>query len=183
MGLRSIRRTRSMVAGDQRGCRLRFGRHGDRLGSERQNTVTMPGQLAQMAAAAAPLEVSVPELPVDVAEAAPAAEQSLDFDLRNLGTGIGGEDKPKSDLVSTVTRKPPRSPDDADGSGFRPWQWPRSSRRLVALDGRHRRWSRYKEMPGNQGGCAGLQIGRLDFLPISGFASTPGRASSGNERL
>ncbi|HNN46778.1 MAG TPA: FimV/HubP family polar landmark protein [Azospira sp.] len=81
-----------------------------------KNTVTMPGQLAQMAAAAAPLEVSVPELPVDVAEAAPAAEpESLDFDLGTSAQEVV-EDKPKSDLVSTVTLPEATSvANDADG--------------------------------------------------------------------
>ena len=77
-----------------------------------KNTVTMPGQLAQMAA-----EVSAPELSVEAPAAAAAAEEpvSLDFDL-GTSTPAVAEEKPKSDLVSTVTLPEAASvANDADG--------------------------------------------------------------------
>lgn len=84
-----------------------------------KNTVTMPGQLAQMAAAAEPIEISAPELPAEVPSAPePAGEEvaSLDFDLGPQDAEPVGEEV-KADLVTTVTLPEAQLPPaDADGA-------------------------------------------------------------------
>ncbi|MBK8525016.1 MAG: FimV family protein [Betaproteobacteria bacterium] len=84
-----------------------------------KNTVTMPGQLAQMAAAAQPLEISSPELPmVAPSVPEPVSEEvgSLDFDLGPQGAEPL-VDEVKSDLVTTVTLPETQLPPaDAEGA-------------------------------------------------------------------
>ena len=86
-----------------------------------KNTVTMPGQLAQMAAAAEPVEVSAPELPMDLplqAAPEPVSEEvvSLDFDLGGQ-EAAPAEEEVKPELVTTVTLPETQLPAaDADGA-------------------------------------------------------------------
>jgi pilus assembly protein FimV len=86
-----------------------------------KNTVTMPGQLAQMAAAADAVEVSAPELPMDIplqAEPEASSEQvvSLDFDLGGQ-EAAPAEEEVKPELVTTVTLPETQLPAaDADGA-------------------------------------------------------------------
>ncbi|MDQ5959540.1 MAG: pilus assembly protein FimV, partial [Pseudomonadota bacterium] len=82
-----------------------------------KNTVTMPGQLAQMAAAAESLDVSAPELPSEAAPAASDEIASLDFDLGGQSAAAPEPEPEKSDLVTTVTLPATQLPEaDADGA-------------------------------------------------------------------
>lgn len=64
-----------------------------------KNTVTMPGQLAQMATSAAAPAIVVPELPVEPAAQEP---ESLDFDL-GTPASVAASEAPKVDMESTLT--------------------------------------------------------------------------------
>ena len=85
-----------------------------------KNTVTMPGQLAQMAAAAEPLQVTAPELPSEPPAVEAAADLgSLDFDLGVAAPASApkAEEPVKAELVSTVTLPETQLPAaDADGA-------------------------------------------------------------------
>jgi pilus assembly protein FimV len=79
-----------------------------------KNTVTMPGQLAQMAEAAAPA-IAVPELPV---ESAPEEVGSLDFDLGTPASApAAAPEAPAVSLESTLTLpEPVMAPADDGGA-------------------------------------------------------------------
>ena len=87
-----------------------------------RNTVTMPGQLAQMAAAAES-SAEVPQLPAEPEPVAAEAEapMSLDFDLGPAATTAAAEtveaevEAVKPDLVTTLTRPEALSMDDSAG--------------------------------------------------------------------
>ncbi|MFA7291164.1 MAG: FimV/HubP family polar landmark protein [Rhodocyclaceae bacterium] len=84
-----------------------------------KNTVTMPGQLSQMAAAAEPIEISAPELPAET----PAAPEAVSEEIASLDFDLGPQDaeplveEVKADLVTTVTLPEAQLPPaDAEGA-------------------------------------------------------------------